>query len=270
MQFIYLKRSFTWFWELAKTLFQFWYKNLSETPAVLRFFIKKTAYIQIFLDRNVHTEKRQESYQDFLVKLEKMYQKNKGKFNPKDQKSYNNLGKLLDTKQQILYFLIRKIKPEIMVETGVAAGESTGYILAAMDKNKKGKLYSIDLPFQWYIYGDHELHLDSLPPGKLPGYLVPENLKSRWKLILGDTYKKLPQLLKKLNSIDIFLHDSEHTDKTMTFEYKISLPYIKRGGFLLSDDVNFTKAFKNFTRSEELPHIILEKEGQIGITYRKK
>jgi len=269
MQFIYLKRSLSWFWELSKTLIQFWYKNPSETPAIFRFFIKKTAYIKIFLDRNVHTEKRQKSYQEILVNLERLYQIYKNKFNPKDQKSYNKLGKLLDTKQQILYFLIRSIKPEIMVETGVAAGESTGYVLAAMDKNKKGKLYSIDLPFQWYIYGDHELHLDSLPPGKLPGYLVPEILKSRWKLILGNTYKKLPQLLKKLKKIDIFLHDSEHTDKTMTFEYQTSLSHIKKGGFLLSDDVNFTNAFKIFTKANGLPNIMVGKEGKIGISYKR-
>ena len=39
----------------------------------------------------------------------------------------------------LLYFLVRKLKPNIVVETGVAAGWSSLAILTAFTKNKKGR-----------------------------------------------------------------------------------------------------------------------------------
>ena len=44
----------------------------------------------------------------------------------------------------LLYCLVRLIKPAVMVETGVGAGYSTAHILAAMDMNNGGMLYSVD------------------------------------------------------------------------------------------------------------------------------
>lgn len=246
---LHIKRALNWTISLWSTLVLFWLKNPKETPSVFRFFWKKLIHFPRFLGRNVMTEKYGESFEQKLKNTQKLYQKYGKEFKPKEKASYKKLEKVFDDKSQILYFLIRKTKPKIVVETGVAAGASTGYVLKAIHDNGSGKLYSIDLPFQWYVYGkNHELHLDSLPPGKMPGYLVPEELKKSWKLILGDTYKELPKLLSKLGKIDIFLHDSEHTEKTMMFEYKEAWPRIKKGGILLSDDVNFTEAFDKFAK----------------------
>jgi len=46
----------------------------------------------------------------------------------------------------IIYTLIRCLKPRIVIETGVANGASSTFILSALEKNNLGKLYSIDLP----------------------------------------------------------------------------------------------------------------------------
>ena len=48
---------------------------------------------------------------------------------------------------ELLYFFTRKIKPEIIIETGVAAGWTTLAILKAMKINKIGSLYSSDFPY---------------------------------------------------------------------------------------------------------------------------
>jgi predicted O-methyltransferase YrrM len=45
-----------------------------------------------------------------------------------------------------LYVLCRASKPGVFVETGVAGGMSSSYILRALDKNAYGKLFSIDVP----------------------------------------------------------------------------------------------------------------------------
>lgn len=227
----------------------FWVKNPEETLAILKFIIKKGAKSPRFFARNVLIEKNTANYSKRLIDVENLYNKYSKKFDISNSNSLEYFEKIFDSKFQMLYFLVRKLKPKIVVETGVAAGESSGFILKAMDANQEGKLYSIDLPFQWYIYGKtHTLHLDSLPAGKLPGYLIPKKLRRRWILIIGNTYNKLPVLLKKLDTIEIFFHDSEHTEKTMTFEYQNSWSYIKKGGILISDDIDYTKAFTEFTK----------------------
>ncbi len=263
MEFKFYKRGILWISQLISTLILFWIKNPEETLSVLKFIFKKGLASPRFLSRNVLTEKYSLSFKQKLEKVAKEYQKHSSLLNLAHPTSLKKLENVLTTKSEFLYFLVRKLKPEVVIETGVAAGESTGYILKAMKDNKKGTLYSIDLPFQWYIYGNHELHLDSLPAGKMPGYLVPENLKTNWHLILGDTYIELPKLLKQFKKIDIFLHDSEHTDKTMAFEYKKAWPLIKKGGLLLSDDVSFTKAFANFSKLQKTKGIVFNDLGVI-------
>lgn len=257
----YFQRAILWIRELLVTLLKFWIKNPQETPTILGFMFEKIVASPRFLARNVLTEKYSLGTKESLRQTSKLYQKFGESFDPADKNSYKQLEDNLTSKSQILYFLVRKIKPAKVLETGVAAGESTAYILQAIKDNKKGKLYSIDLPFQWYIYGNHKLHLDSLPAGKMPGYLIPENLKKNWTLILGNTYEKLPPLLKKLKQIDIFFHDSEHSDKAMMFEYTQAWPTIKRGGYLLSDDIGFTKAFNKFTKSKKITGITFKDLG---------
>lgn len=45
----------------------------------------------------------------------------------------------------VIYCIIRKMKPKIVVESGVANGVSTFFILNAIIKNGVGKLYSVDI-----------------------------------------------------------------------------------------------------------------------------
>lgn len=146
----------------------------------------------------------------------------------------------------IVYVCTRALKPALMVETGVASGSSTAYILQAMELNKKGLLYSIDLP---------GADLGALvPEDKETGWLVPLELRYRWKLILGRSQDKLPLLLRDLGGIDAFLHDSEHTYETMMFEYEIVWSYLRGGGLLLSDDIHWNRAFYEFVRTKNPKH----------------
>lgn len=267
MALIHLQRTILWISLLILTLFKFWAKNPQETLAIVTFILGKLVAAPRFFSRNIFIEKHSRKLERVLSQTSKLYKEYGDNFNPQDLNYYRKLEKLLNNKAQILYFIIRKHKPEIVVETGVAAGESTSIILQAIRDNKKGKLYSIDLPFQWYVYGNHKLHLDSLAAGQKPGYLIPERLKKDWVLTLGNTQNKLPFLLKKLKKIDIFFHDSEHTNKVMSFEYKTSWAYIKKGGYLLSDDVNYTNAFTRFSKRNKAKKIIFK---DLGIICKRK
>jgi predicted O-methyltransferase YrrM len=45
-----------------------------------------------------------------------------------------------------LYALLRELRPDVAVETGVCNGVSTAFLLLALDRNAHGALHSIDLP----------------------------------------------------------------------------------------------------------------------------
>jgi len=150
----------------------------------------------------------------------------------------------LDT--TIIYTIIRALKPEIVVETGVSNGCSTYFILKALEQSKKGFLYSIDLPL--------DVSSALIPLGRDIGWLVPERLRHRWKLLLGDAKEMLPQLLSNLHEIDIFLHDSDHSYEHMIFEFKTAWKYLRKGGILFAHDIDQNKAFENFIREMKVSY----------------
>jgi predicted O-methyltransferase YrrM len=133
------------------------------------------------------------------------------------------------------YAAIRAFAPDMVVETGVASGVSTSYMLLALQKNGRGTLHSIEI-------GDSRY----LPAGKLPGWIVPDWLKPSWSIHFGDSRTLLPQLLQQLGSIDVFIHDSLHTYDHMQYEYRTAYPYIRPGGLLFSDDAEWNPAFREF------------------------
>ena len=81
-----------------------------------------------------------------------------------------------------LYGLVREFKPKTLIETGVCNGVSTAVILAALERNKVGSLYSIDLP----EYTDTNYAVGTfwegkkgavIPKGSLPSWLIPDKKK---------------------------------------------------------------------------------------------
>jgi predicted O-methyltransferase YrrM len=150
-----------------------------------------------------------------------------------------------------LYVLIRLTAPEVVVETGVADGFSSSFILQALEKNGKGKLYSIDLPGQ----PGQELH------GKKTGWLVPDELRVRWDLRLGSSREHLPGLLRELGKVDLFYHDSDHSYENMTFEFRSVIGSLEHGGLVISDDITDSSAFEDFCKEGRYSFIRLFKFG---------
>lgn len=158
-------------------------------------------------------------------------------------------------KALVQYAAIRAFSPDVVVETGVAGGVSTSYILLALQKNGCGKLYSIEL-------GDPRY----LPPGKQAGWIVPEWLRSNWDLRIGDCRELLPQLMTELSVIDVFIHDSLHTYDHMLWEYRAAYPWLRPGGLLISDDAAWNHAFSQFAREVKATHARLLR----GVGFLKK
>ena len=133
-----------------------------------------------------------------------------------------------------LYTIVRLTKPNLIVETGVFEGDGSRAILLALNQNKRGFLYSIDVPSP------------RLPAEKEAGWRIPHILRERWYLVEGKSLDNLSPLLDSIGQIDMFLHDSEHSYENMLFEYRTAWGHIREGGLLLSHDITRNKAFRNF------------------------
>lgn len=168
----------------------------------------------------------------------------------------------------VLYAIVRALRPEHVVETGVASGRSSAAILLAMKENNFGTLHSIDLAEhyegkepEYYRnqYGIAELK-GYVPANKKVGYMVPEYLRNRWELIIGDSNIELPKLLERIGGIDVFYHDSDHSYETMTHEFSLTWPNLRENGFLIADDVTWNEAWNDF---------IAAHPGLVNSVYRK-
>lgn len=137
----------------------------------------------------------------------------------------------------------------IVVETGVCAGVSTLFILMALDDMGSGHLHSIDLPTldpAGRVNTDGRQDGAFVPHGLETGWLVAPPLRERWTLHLGESSAVLPEVLTSLHSVDMFLHDSDHSEENMRFEYESAWPRIRPNGLLYSDDVDWNMAFASF------------------------
>ena len=155
----------------------------------------------------------------------------------------SSIGADLYAKRVVMqYAVMRAVKPACVLETGVANGVSSAYLLLAMERNQKGALHSIDV-------NDGSF----LPGGKQVGWAVPEWSRRRWTLHLGDARELLPDVLAELKSLDVFIHDSLHTYDHMKFEYEQAYPYLRGGGILISDDALWNAAFPEFRDTVRAP-----------------
>jgi len=154
-----------------------------------------------------------------------------------------------------LYAIVRVVRPSVMVETGGTPGKSTAFILRAMERNGAGQLYTIDLPplsAAGGVLARRESWHQALPAGATSGWIVPDSLRAWHTVLLGKSTDHLPPLLAKLEAIDIFLHDSDHSYENMMWEFETGWPAIKPGGLLLSDDVLNNTSFFDFCRKKGL------------------
>lgn len=165
----------------------------------------------------------------------------------------NSLG---NTFGKWLYCCIRVFQPASMIETGVAHGSSSWIILNAMQKNNKGQLISIDLPNN---DTNSAYNFENTAPPT--GWRVPESLRSRWSLRLGDARKLLPEALAETGKLDFFFHDSDHSYEHMKFEFETILPYLAADGLLLSDDVHKNSAYREIVAKGNLRALQFNKGG---------
>jgi predicted O-methyltransferase YrrM len=120
-----------------------------------------------------------------------------------------------------LYLCLENLDKTTILETGVAAGKSTSFILEYLDVNAKEiKLVSTDIS------------------GNI-GELIPENLKKRWTFEkIGIRAKRdFLSIVHKYNDISVFIHDSNHSEEWEIFEVTSVIENCPNLSIIIVDDV---------------------------------
>lgn len=154
-----------------------------------------------------------------------------------------------------LYQLCRANKVKVAVESGVAYGWSSLAILLAIKDTEGAILISNDMP---YIKMNNDDYV---------GCVVPDSLRSKWKLQCLPDVIGLPKAFKKINRpLDLFHYDSDKSYTGRMWASPIIWRQLKKGGLFVSDDINDNLAFKHFAESVNRDPVIIEHRGKyVGI-----
>jgi hypothetical protein len=182
----------------------------------------------------------------------------------------SSTGGTVGPTNEVLYIIVRALRPGIIVETGVAHGFSSAYLLQALSDNGFGELISIDLPTTnptGRVNEDGIVDQVRVASPDQTGMVVPPPLRNRWTLYRGNSKDLLPKVIASHSPIDIFFHDSSHSYQNMLWEYQLAWPHIRPGGWLLSDDINWNSAFNDFSREVKCRPFTWERRHRGGLIH---
>ena len=173
----------------------------------------------------------------------------------------------------LIYVLIRYLQPDYCIETGVYYGGNTAFLLAALNRNRRGRLVSIDLPDaairrncapvhpRHPLVGDTELY----HAGLRPGFIVPERLKDRWELVEGDSLTEIP---KRSEIFDFYMHDSDHSMTFLNAEIAAVLPHLAPSAVAVIDDIDWSNAFFAFCLERRMSPVLFTDNGKDNLRVR--
>ncbi|HEY9792384.1 MAG TPA: class I SAM-dependent methyltransferase [Candidatus Obscuribacterales bacterium] len=170
-----------------------------------------------------------------------------------------------------LYWLVRRMNPKTIVQTGVANGLSLSVMTLALVKNRShGRIYAIDYPqvfdpaqAQWTIEG--HTYGAVVPEEKTSGWMVPEMYRDRVEVWCGDAKALLPDLVSSVDSIDFFYHDSDHSYLHMMFEFREALRRLSKGGIIVSDDIAWNSSLWDLADEYAVPAYNFR--GSMGVAF---
>ena len=157
---------------------------------------------------------------------------------------------------ELLYFWTRKIRPLLVLESGVAAGWSSYAFLLALKENGSGTLLSSDLPY-----------FRIKNPESFIGILVPKELRGpHWQLeIQGDDFN-IPKLLSHGSKLQLIHYDSDKRKSGRKKFLERIERYLDSDCILIMDDIQNNLAFKEYVEFKNKVFTVIESEGKyVGI-----
>jgi hypothetical protein len=154
---------------------------------------------------------------------------------------------------RLCYALCRALRPAAVLETGVAYGVSSSFLTQALALNGGGQLHSVDRePVRANLDG-------------YIGALVPEQLRSRWTLHRGTSRRLLPGLLPQLDGLALFIHDSQHTYRNVSWELRTVTPHLVLPAAIVVDDVAGNRAFQDWVEHSRPAYSAVVAEDPVGV-----
>jgi len=157
----------------------------------------------------------------------------------------------------LLYFFVRHRRPKVVLETGVAAGFSTAAILTAIKANGVGRLYSSEFPY-----------FRIANPEKYVGYIVDDDLKSNWTLLLDGDRRNLPKILAAVDHVDLLHYDSDKSYSGRRMALTLISPHLSKGAPVIMDDLQDNLFFRDHVgRHGIIPSVFEFEEKYVGLYY---
>jgi hypothetical protein len=153
---------------------------------------------------------------------------------------YNSNQKTLD----LLRELIKVQRPGCVVETGVANGASTRVILQS---------------FREFDLSNSSLWSFDIDPKVFSSEL---ERNSQFNKQIIDSPSSFLSAIKKIGTIDLFYHDSDHSYENQLLEYNTAWDALSHHGILMSDDVNWSNAFLDFCKKVNRAPLLLSDSGK--------
>lgn len=117
---------------------------------------------------------------------------------------------------ELLYFLVRHLRPKVVVETGVSAGWLSQAFATALERNGgAGHLCRSD--FSCFRATNPEHYI---------GILVDPGLKHRWSLSIDGDEAAIPRIVRTVRSIGLFHYDSDKNLSDREFAVRQVLPLV--------------------------------------------
>lgn len=154
---------------------------------------------------------------------------------------------------ELIYYACEFTNAQHVVETGVAYGWSSLASLLSLAK-RGGRLYSSDMP---YLAQDGDQYV---------GYVVPEKLKSNWKLFRFADKESLPKIFAENAVFDVLHYDSDKSYNGRIWAYDELYKHLRKGGVFISDDIGDNSAYQDFCEKNNINTTVVEFEGKyVGV-----
>jgi predicted O-methyltransferase YrrM len=131
-------------------------------------------------------------------------------------------------RRMVWYAIVRAVKPEVVVETGVDQGMGAVVLCAALKRNTSeghaGQYFGTDI-------------------NPLAGYFLKGEYAKFGKILYGDSLKSLEALEK----IDLFINDSDHSASYEQAEYELVRSKLTPRAIVLGDNSHVTPALAEFS-----------------------
>ena len=131
-------------------------------------------------------------------------------------------------------------------------------MLALAKNGPQGRLHVIDIPAifdpddpQWTR--KDAVHGVVIPQGKSSGWIVPDIYRDRFEVQVGDAKALLPPLIDRLDSVDMFYHDSDHSYDHMAFEFEQARRKLATNSVVIADDIAWNASLWDFADKLNVP-----------------